>query len=138
MNLHRRVRNVARGAPVVGLLVWVAGASLTGCALVGRGGGTEGTPADEEPHPAPELTLHVRNQNFYDATLYAVSEGGLQRRLGVVRGLGEATFTFRWLHTELRIAINLIAAGAAYTESVAVTEGDELELIIAPDAHRRR
>ncbi|HWP39150.1 MAG TPA: hypothetical protein VNL18_16500 [Gemmatimonadales bacterium] len=138
MNVHLPERKVALGALVLGLLGWIAAASLTGCAPAGGGGAPRVAPEDEEERPAPELTLHVKNQNFYDATLYAVSEGGAQRRLGVVRGLRDETIKFRWLHAELRIVINLIAAGAAYTESIPVTEGDELELIIRPDAHLRR
>jgi len=104
----------------------------TACALAG-GGGVE----DEEEPVARELTLHVRNDNFYDATVYAVSDSGHRLRLGVARGLSRDRFTFRWPYLELRVVIDLLAAGASLTESLPVSEGDELELTIRPDAHRR-
>jgi len=104
----------------------------TACALAG-GGGVE----DEEEPVARELTLHVRNDNFYDATVYAVSDSGHRLRLGVARGLSRDRFTFRWPYLELRVVIDLLAAGASLSESLPVSEGDELELTIRPDAHRR-
>ena len=104
-----------------------------GCALAGRGGADE---EEEEPGPR-EITLHVRNDNFYDATLYAMSESGHRVRLGVTSGLGRGTFRFRWNYQELRVVIDFLAAGTSLTESLPVSQGDELELTISPDAHRR-
>lgn len=130
MNLHHATGKVARDALRALLVACGIGVVAAGCALAGRG-------PEEEPLNL-EITLHVRNQNFYDATLYAVPDGGSRTRLGVVRGFNEETFKFRWLHGEMRIVIDLLAAGATYTESMPVTGGDELELIITPDAHRRR
>jgi len=103
---------------------------LCACGLVGGGGGGE-----EEPRPEPILTLHVENQNFYDATLYALSRGGDRQRLGVVGGNNQATFTFRWLQDELRVIIQLLAGGSTATESMLVSPGDSLNLIIQPDLH---
>ncbi|MBI2073671.1 MAG: hypothetical protein HYW06_03095 [Gemmatimonadetes bacterium] len=103
---------------------------LCACGLVGGGGG-----AEDEPLPEPILTLHVENQNFYDATLYAVSRGGERLRLGVVGGNNQETFTFRWLLDELRVLISLLAGGSTVTESILVSRGDSLNLIIQPDLH---
>src|SRR5574341_543694 len=108
------------------------GAALTLCAC-GLGGG--GGAAEEEPLPEPILTLHVENQNFYDATLYALSRGGERQRLGVVGGNNQASFTFRWLHDEVRVAIQLLAGGSTVTEPILVSPGDSLNLIITPDLH---
>lgn len=103
---------------------------LCACGLVGGAGGGE-----DEPRPEPILTLHVENQNFYDATLYALSRGGDRQRLGVVGGNNQATFTFRWLQDELRVVIQLLAGGSTATEPILVNPGDSLNLIIQPDLH---
>lgn len=103
---------------------------LCACGLGGYGSG-----GDDEPRPEPILTLYVENQNFYDATLYALSRGGERQRLGVVGGNNHATFTFRWLQDELRVMIQLLAGGATATETMLVSPGDSLQLIIQPDLH---
>ena len=89
------------------------------------------------PDRTRDLTLSVRNQNFYDATLYAIAPGHYRQRLGFVTGNSEDTFTFRWSAIELRIEIDLLSVGSTVTEPLPVDEGDELELIITPDLHRR-
>ncbi len=103
---------------------------LGGCKLLGGKGG-----AEEEPRPAPILTLHVENQNFYDATLYALARSGERQRLGVVTGNSQATFSFRWLQDEVRVVIQLLAGGSTATEPILVNPGDSLNLIISPDLH---
>lgn len=109
---------------------WIAATALVvlaaGCGLVGRG------PAES----AEELTLHVTNQNFYDATLYAAWESH-RTRLGTVTGHASDTFNFRWQSTQLRIQIHLLSVGNYLTEPMAVTPGEELELFIQPDLHLR-
>ncbi len=104
------------------------------CSVLGRwfGGGPN---PNEEPAPDPVLTLHVQNQNFYDATIYAIARSGERQRLGVVTGNNEGTFTFRWLHEEVRVLIQLLAGGSKVTEPILVSPGDSLELIIQPDLH---
>lgn len=112
-------------------LVQIGAALLLGaCGLAGGGGGW-----DEEPQPEPILTLYVENQNFYDATLYALSRSGEQQRIGAVGGNHHATFSFRWLQGELRVMIRLLAGGTTATETMLVSPGDSLHLIIQPDLH---
>ncbi len=113
--------------------LWLVAVVTGGCGLLSRHG-------EEEEFAEPrsrELTLYVRNQNFYDATLYAVSQGGHRLRLGVARGNSEEAFVFRWPHLDLRIVIDFLAAGTSFTESLPVEEGDELQLIIEADSHIR-
>ncbi len=84
--------------------------------------------------PAPPrgmISLEVRNDNFSDATVYAVRPG-LRQRIGWVSGLGKDTFTFRWPAGDLRVEIDLFAAGRYYSELVDVDQGDELQLTIQP------
>ncbi len=89
-----------------------------------------------EPMPETELTLHVENQNFYDAAIYAVAPSVPERRIGSVPGNTERTFTFRWTWIEVQIHVRLVGATRFTTETMPVEPGDELELIITPDADR--
>ncbi len=114
-------------------MVWLIAVLVGACGLASRQG--EGDEFAERR--SRELMLHVRNQNFYDATLYAFSQGGQRLRLGIARGNSEETFVFRWPHRDLRIVIDFLAAGGTFTESLPVEEGDELELIIESDWHLR-
>ncbi len=114
---------------VLGLLVIVPG-----CGLLGRGGQRD-MGWDDDPR-VRELTLHVINDNFYDATIYAVWSG-YRKRLGVVQGQGEDTFRFRWEPMELSLEIRLLSVGSTTTYSLPVDEGDILELRVQPDLHRR-
>lgn len=106
---------------------------LGGCRLLGGGKGG----GEDEPRPAPILTLRVENQNFYDATLYALARSGERTRLGIVTGNTQGTFTFRWVHDELRVVIQLLAGGATATDVILVNPGDSLNLVITPDLHTR-
>jgi hypothetical protein len=124
------------------MAVALAGVALSSCAPAAGSG--SGEPQDDlgvalASQQRREITLHVDNRNFYDAQLYAVASGsGHRRRLGWVPGYGEETFTFRWFSgSDLRIGIDLLAVGSYLTEPLAVMEGDELELVIQPDLHRR-
>ncbi len=101
-----------------------------GCAAGSRGG-------DQQMSSQRDITLDVRNQNFYDATLYAIGPAGSRQRLGRVPGNTEENFTFRWSSLELRIEIELLSVGSTYTDALPIDEGDDLELIITPDLHRR-
>jgi hypothetical protein len=106
-------------------------ASLWGCSVIHHvfGGG------GEEPRTAPIITLRVDNQNYYDATVYAVTDAGERHRIGRVTGLSHDTFRFRWLYNDLRMFIQLLADGSAATQSVVVTPGDSINLVIQPDLH---
>jgi hypothetical protein len=106
--------------------------TASGCAMLGRGSGSDFGDAEQ----ARELTLHVINDNFYDATIYAVW-GTYRKRLGVVTGQREDTFRFRWAPLELSIEIRLLAVGSTTTHSLPVDQGDILELRVQPDLHRR-
>ena len=116
-----------RGVLAVGSLA-LAGL-FSGCSVVDHyfGGG------DESPGPPPVITLRVENQNYYDATVYALSDGGDRQRLGQVTGLTHGTFSFRWPHNDLRVVIQLLADGSAVTQPVLVSPGDSVNLVIQPD-----
>lgn len=123
---------------------WVVAALVLGAACgAGTTPGSDELAMDDLEAQAAgggrELTLEVENQNFYDATLYAVTQGaGHRQRLGYIQAYGKRTLKFHWLPTfELRIEIVLETIGSYLTPPLAVEEGDDLQLIIEPDLHRK-
>jgi hypothetical protein len=94
-----------------------------------------------DPSVAPalqqrELTVEVRNHNFYDATIYAW-DSGERLRLGMAQGKSTTTFSFRWDLGDLRFIIDFIGAGELVGEVLAVDPGDDLVLIVGSEDHRR-
>jgi hypothetical protein len=94
-----------------------------------------------DPSAAPalrqrELTVEVRNYNFYDATIYAW-DSGERLRLGMAQGKSTTTFTFRWDLGDVRFVIDFIGAGELLGERLAVDAGDDLVLIVGSEDHRR-
>lgn len=90
-----------------------------------------------EEEPARYLTVEVDNQNFYDATIYAVRPG-IRLRVGRVGGFSKETFRFLWPEGDLRFEIALLSVGSYYTWSMPVERGDQLALTILPDLHLKR
>jgi hypothetical protein len=93
------------------------------------------------PSVAPELatrdlTVEVRNYNFYDATIYAL-HGGERLRLGIAQAKSISTFTFRWDLGDLRFVIDFIGAGELLGELLPVDPGDDLVLIVGQEDQRR-
>jgi hypothetical protein len=80
-----------------------------------------------------EVRLRVRNGNFYDATLTAISDTG-RRRLGTVGGNQSAVFTMPWSFTGgLRIEIDLLAGPSCTTDFITVSPGEDVQLEIMAD-----
>lgn len=99
-----------------------------------------GTASLDEPDPDARsryLTVEVDNQNFYDATIYAVRPG-IRLRVGQVGGFNKDTFRFSWPDLDLRFEIALLSVGSYYTWSLPVERGDQLSLTILPDLHLKR
>jgi len=124
MNTDARMHLITRAAMCLALIAMAA-------ACGGRGG----------PSVAPELatrdlTVEVRNYNFYDATIYAL-HGGERLRLGIAQAKSNSTFTFRWDLGDLRFVIDFIGAGELLGELLPVDPGDDLVLIVGQEDHRR-
>lgn len=106
-----------------------------GCGRLLGGGGTSD---DTLVARSDSVTLHVKNQNFYDATLYLIWRTGRRFRLGSVGGNGERDFSFRWEANDLWVEIHLLSVEGSYqTPPMAVDKGDELELVVEPGLDRR-
>lgn len=98
-----------------------------------------GRQVDPEEGPVDrfaDVTVQVKNDNFYDATIYVLS-GDIRERLGNVGGGATQTFRFGWRSSRVRFVIALLAVGEYPTEEITTNPGDELELQITPDLHRR-
>lgn len=101
-----------------------------------------GTPTSDGPFAAaadgPQtVSIHVRNLNFSEARLWAVSRGGRQR-LGVIDGKGDAVYRITWAVAEpMQIEIDLLAGPRCLTEPMTVDPGDDLELQIQMDLSRQ-
>ena len=94
--------------------------------------------AQQEEDPVRrDFVIEVDNDNFHDATVYAV-RSGYRQRLGFVSGNRTETFKFRWPDGDLRIEIKLLAVGSYYSQIMSVDQGDELRLTILPNLHTMR
>jgi hypothetical protein len=118
---------LAKWIPILGV------ACLIGAAP-GGGGPTPAVAQVQDSVTRRGISLEVDNQNFYDATIYAVRPG-LRQRVGYVTGEGKDTFTFRWPDGDLQVEIDLLAVGSYYTQVMDVQQGDELQLTVLPYLH---
>ncbi len=78
------------------------------------------------------VMVEVENQNFKDATVYAVWST-TRDRLGLVVGNTTQTFTVPWKASELRIEVDFIAGDDIVTEAMGVSRGDNLKVVIPPN-----
>ena len=87
--------------------------------------------ADPFDEGGGSIRIEVDNQNFQDATLYALSSTG-RRRLGRVTGKSQGEFTMDWNFSDpLRIHIDLLAAGSCTTRGLLVSPGEIVQLIVS-------
>lgn len=76
------------------------------------------------------VRLRVQNDNFYDATISAITDTG-RRRLGTVGGNQTAVFTMPWSFAGgLRVQIDLLAGPTCTTDPVPVNPGETIDLRI--------
>lgn len=105
--------------------------------LIGCGRLFGGSQDDLAPPQSNEITLHVINQNYYDARLFARWRNGRRVSIGSVTGFDEETFTFRWEYFDIQVEINLLSVGRHLSPWMMVDKGDELELVIDPSLDKR-
>jgi hypothetical protein len=102
---------------------------LTSCAPLGRSGAAV---------PVEQVPVVVENQNFYQATVFAIVNSS-RVRLGEVQGNSRATFTARAPATgQMRIEVRLLAVGAFTSWPVSIAPGDTVQIRVPPDLHRYR
>jgi hypothetical protein len=104
------------------------GSALLAAAVIGSACATSGEGTLDEP----EMTLTADNQNFADATLYAVWDVGPRERLGMVTGLTSETFPLGVQGSSLRLQVDFIAGGSFTSDEILVGPGDDLIVRIPP------
>ncbi len=87
------------------------------------------------PDPNREVTVTVKNENFYDATVYTC-RGTQQTRLGVVTSNTVRDFKFRWVTSDLRFLIDFTGGGRYLSQAMHVETGDELQFVITTNLYR--
>lgn len=80
-----------------------------------------------------EVQLTVENQNFKDATVYAIWGAGPRNRLGLVVGNTTETFQVRFRSGDLRVEVDFIAGDDIVTETIGVFQGDHIHVQIPPN-----
>lgn len=122
--MHGRTHLSARWAAPALLLL------LGACALPGR---SDPFVAQDGPR---NVTLHVRNLNFSEVTLWAVARTG-RRRLGTISGKQDSVYSLTWRVSEpLQIEMDLLAGPRCWTEELMIDAGDILDLEIALDVRQ--
>lgn len=91
-----------------------------GVACAGRRGASTGE----------NIVVHAVNENYYDARIHAVYDGGQRRSLGTLAGNGGRTrAVINWEPRSLLFEIQLITDGSAYiSQAVDVPAGDSVEV----------
>jgi hypothetical protein len=86
--------------------------------------GRRGAPAGES------IIVHAVNENYYDARIHAVYDGGQRRSLGTVAGNGgRARSVIAWEPRSLAFEIQLVTEGSIYiSQAVDVAAGDSIEV----------
>jgi hypothetical protein len=106
--------------------VLLAGA-LTGCASTGDPGGR--TDPFSAAATSDEVLLTVENNDFRDASIYAIWSG-VRRRIGSVTGKTSETFRMTWRSEDIQLEIDFLGGGGYVSERVPVTQGDHLNFVI--------
>jgi len=100
-------------------------AAFTACGVRGTGADTQRVP------------MVVENQNFYQATIFAILNGG-RVRVGNVHGGSTATMQAPSPPTgQMRVEVRLLAVGAFTSYPVTVQPGDTIRVTVPPDLHLR-
>jgi hypothetical protein len=82
------------------------------------------------------ITIRVRNLNFSEARLWAISRSG-RERLGVIGGKADGVYRIGWNFSQpLQVEIDLLAGPRCTTEPLEVDPGDEIDLQIELDLSR--
>lgn len=116
------------------LLVALLTLPVLGCASGSGSGG--GNPFQEGG--AQEIRIAVRNLNFNDATVWALSTGG-RHRLGTVSGKTDRTFTLDWSRAQqLRLRIRIQSGRECETRAITTDPGDTLQITIDVNFDRSR
>ena len=118
--------DISRGFVLIGMTVLAA--------ACGGGSRPAGNPYSDSREERREIGIEIQNHNFADATVWVLVRDGARKRLGIVTGKSDATFTLDWSFSEpLRLEFDLLAGPRCTTEALSVDPGDTLQLQISTD-----
>lgn len=100
-----------------------------GCAAGPPGTPTQRDPFESAAQGTDDVLLTVQNNDFRDASIYAIWNG-VRRRVGSVTGMTSETFRMTWRSEEIQLAIDFVGGGGYTSERVPVTQGDHLDFVI--------
>ena len=101
-------------------LAWLV--AFGGCASGGGG-----------PQTGPPVVVEVQNNNYADATVYALLDGERQR-LGVVIGKSDESFGIPWRpNLYLRLEVRFLGGAACATDYFPMDPGQHYVLDLQPD-----
>ena len=110
---------------VVGIAL-LSASLLMGCARAPRS-----APLFGAMRGSGAVTVTIQNNDFKDAVIYATWAGSNRKRVGLAIGKTSQTFTIEWQsEVLLQFDADFIAGGTFSFGSMAVFEGDHLNLII--------
>lgn len=89
----------------------------------------------EATEAGDSMFVAVINENYYDARVHLVYDGGAPYSLGTVGGNQRTPVrTVPWLPRPLVVEVSLIVAGGTYrSDRIDVARGDVLEIRVPPD-----
>ena len=120
------MRGLHRLAPALLL----ACAALSACAAAGTGVADDPYAFTSTNRP-PRIRLVVRNLNFNDVRLFALTPSG-RTSIGQVGGKQDEEFELDWpISAYMSIEINMVAGPRCVTQEMQVDPGDILELQVA-------
>jgi hypothetical protein len=110
---------------------FAAAALLAGCAT-SQGSDRVTDPFGGGGAASEDVLLTVENNDFRDASIYALWNG-MRRRVGSVTGKTSETFRMEWRSEEIQLEIDFLGGGSGddyVSERVPVMQGDHLNFVI--------
>lgn len=110
------------------LLLAVVSVALAACSALGTGGDNpfEGAAGEET------LRVTIDNQNFKDATVWALWNG-TRVRVGRITGNTSRTYDIRYRTDAVSFEIDFLAGGTHYGREIGVSPGDHVRMTIPPN-----
>lgn len=103
--------------------------AAAGCAAGAPGSSPTVDPFAAADGQTDQVLLTVQNNDFRDASIYAIWNG-VKKRVGSVTGMTSETFRMQWQSEDIQLEIDFVGGGGYVSERVPVTQGDHLDFVI--------
>ena len=106
-------------------------ALLAACATSRPGPESAPSPFEAGAGVSDEVLLTVENNDFRDASIYALWNG-VRKRVGSVTGKTSETFRMQWQSEEIQLQVDFLGSNSDdyISERVPVIQGDHLNFVI--------